>query len=91
MIARKKKGLSVEIPLSYVVDEAATDRLSYWDLGLNASKTIGNHLSVYAEARDLLHSDSRDRITEDVSADRTDISREARLPGYVIVGLKVIF
>lgn len=91
MIVRKKKGLSVEIPLSYVVDEAADDRLSYWDLGLNASKTIGKHLSVYAEARDLLHSDSRDRITEDVSADRTDISREARLPGYVIVGLKVIF
>lgn len=91
MIVRKKKGLSVEIPLSYVVDETSTDRLSYWDLGLSASKTIGKHLSVYAEARDLLHSDSRDRITEDVSADRTDISREARLPGYAIVGLKVIF
>lgn len=87
----EKAGLAVKVPVTYVCDKASGSKLDYVDIGLSASKKIGSHLSLFAEAKDLLHTDDRDRITRSVSGDHEDVSHEARMPGYLIAGIKFIF
>lgn len=85
------KRLTVKIPVSFVTDRAGGECVEYADLGLFASFSVHKHLSLFAEGRDILHSDSRDRIVTDQSDDHVDVATEGRMPGFVIAGLKLIF
>lgn len=85
------KGLMIKVPVAYVTDSSADEDIDYVDLGLFASVKVNKHLSVYAEGRDMLHSEGRDRIVTSQSADHIDVSNQSRMPGFVIAGLKFIF
>lgn len=85
------KGLTVKLPVAYVTDRSADEDIDYVDLGLFASVKAGKHLSVFAEGRDILHSDNRDRIVTSQTADHIDVSTESRMPGFVIAGIKLVF
>ncbi len=91
LVASKKSGVKVKLPISYVSDKAGDEALSYVDLSLSAEKRIGRHASIYAEANDILHTDSRDRITRTVEGDHEDTATEARMPGFALIGFKWVF
>lgn len=85
------KRLMFKLPVAYVTDSSADEDIDYVDLGLFASVKVNKHLSLFAEGRDILHSDDRDRVVTSQNADHIDVSNQSRMPGFVIAGLKVIF
>lgn len=91
ILASKRHGLKVKLPVTYIRDESGDATIEYVDLSLTASKKIGQQLSIFAEGRDMLHCGKRERVTSSVYGDTEDTVTETRMPGYVIAGLKWIF
>lgn len=91
MAVSPEHGLKIKMPICYINDKAGNETISYVNVSFNASKKIGQHMSAYAEACDLLNTDNSNRITRSVEGDHEDIASEARMPGYLLLGVKWIF
>lgn len=81
----------LKIPVSYVADRASSSDVDYVDLGLSVSVKASKSLTLFSEGRDILHSDSRDRVAASQADDHVDVAVESRMPGFVIAGLKFVF
>lgn len=88
MAASKRIGLKAKLPVTYISDRSNGQRVGYVDLSFEADKKVGAHLSFFAEARDLLHSDRQRRVVTTVDGDTEDTATESRMPGFVIAGFK---
>ena len=74
VVVSSGKRLTVKVPVAFVTDRAADSSVDYVDLGLLASFSVSKCLSLFAEGRDVLHSDSRDRIATSQSDDHVDVA-----------------
>lgn len=89
-ILLRKDCFDFSIPVSYILDHSYMGSFHNFDVGVSATYTV-KQWTFSVEGHNMLHTHDYRRLRIETRNDYHELITENRLPGYIIVGTKLMF